>query len=385
MGLKEKLQKQLNNPIPSDLESECAKATRILNDFVKPSSNGPDSLILQENFIPPDILEKAKGLAILTVIRGGFMFSARGGSGIVVARMADGWSAPSSIGMASVGTGALIGADITDYVFVLNTDDAVKAFSVGGNVTLGGNVGVAAGPYGRSAEASAALAHFAPVFSYSKSKGLYAGVSVEGSVIVERKDTNERFYGRKVSAKELLSGSVPPPLQASALYDALQRRASPGSLQTPASSTVPSSQSNAANSLYYAHPTVSQEESLPKYTPSSSYVAPGIDSKRAPFMNATSSTSASASTLYGSSSYSSINRGEPTLPPRRAPPPPPPPRKLPTVTALYDFQGTNEGDLSFRQGERIVVLKRTDSKEDWWFGRLGKQEGYFPSNYVEDS
>ncbi|KAJ1924375.1 DUF500 super, partial [Linderina pennispora] len=85
---------------------------------------------------------------------------------------------------------------MTDFVMILNTPSAVKAFTHGGNVTLGGNLSVSAGPIGRSAEASGAIRNIAPVFSYSKSKGLFAGVSLEGSVILERKDANAKLYGR---------------------------------------------------------------------------------------------------------------------------------------------------------------------------------------------
>lgn len=94
-----------------------------------------------DNIIPPDILSKAKGLAIFTVIKAGFLFSGRAGAGIVVARLDDGsWSAPSAIGTGGMGFGGQIGAEITDFVIILNNRAAVKSFSQGGNVTLGGNL-----------------------------------------------------------------------------------------------------------------------------------------------------------------------------------------------------------------------------------------------------
>ncbi|RKP34639.1 hypothetical protein BJ085DRAFT_43146 [Dimargaris cristalligena] len=211
----------VNNPIPTDLPSESRKAARILQAFIDPATaKGVD------NVIPPNILANCKGLAILTVIKAGFVWSGRAGSGLVVARLADGtWSAPSCIGTASVGFGGQIGAEMTDFVIVLNSTSAVKAFSLGGNVTLGGNLSVAAGPYGRNAEGNIAVGHVAPIYSYSKTSGLFVGVSIEGSAIIERKDANAKFYGRKVSAKELLSGTVPPPREADSLYRALNLRA----------------------------------------------------------------------------------------------------------------------------------------------------------------
>lgn len=96
----------------------------------------------------------------------------KAGSGLVISRLPTGeWSAPSCIGTAGVGWGLQIGADITDFVIVLNTDEAVKAFSMGQNVTIGGNVSATAGPIGTGAGVQTSLANPAPMFSYSKSKG----------------------------------------------------------------------------------------------------------------------------------------------------------------------------------------------------------------------
>lgn len=116
---------------------------------------------------------------------------------------------------------------MTDFVFILNDAKAVKTFSQAGSLTLGGNVSLAAGPVGRNAEAAgaASLKSVAAVFSYSKTKGLFAGVSLEGSAIIERKEANARLYGRMVSASELLSGAEPAPPQAAPLLNILNSRA----------------------------------------------------------------------------------------------------------------------------------------------------------------
>src|SRR5262249_28221855 len=92
---------------------------------------------------------------------------------------------------------------------VLNTDAAGKAFARGGNVAPGRDLGVAAGPVGRTA--SLAVTPVAAVYSDSRSKGLFAGVSVTGTVIVTRNGANEQYYGRKVTPAEILSGRVKPP------------------------------------------------------------------------------------------------------------------------------------------------------------------------------
>lgn len=138
--------------------------------------------------------------------------------------MADGsWTAPSAIGMAGVGAGGQFGAELTDFVFVLNTDAAVKTFMQSGSLTLGGNISMAVGPVGRSAEASGVVGTkgAAGVFAYSKTRGLYGGLTVEGGVLIERSDANKKLYGRKVRARELLNGLTPPPPEAEVLMKVL--------------------------------------------------------------------------------------------------------------------------------------------------------------------
>jgi len=207
------------------LPGESEKAARILNSFLASHVNpaDPDHPESALNAIPKAVLQKARGLAVFQVLKAGFVFSGKAGSGIVIARLPDGsWSAPSCIATGGVGWGLQIGADITDFVIVLNTEDAVRAFSMGGNVTIGGNISAAAGPIGTGGSVQATLVHPAPMFSYSKSKGLFAGLSLEGTVLIERKDANRDFYGSSVPAKDILGGRVPPPEVASRLYEIIE-------------------------------------------------------------------------------------------------------------------------------------------------------------------
>lgn len=109
----------------------------------------------------------------------------------------------------------------------------------GGNVTIGGNISAAAGPIGTGGSVQASLAHPAPMFSYSRSKGmrsmayfslrgihlltgLFAGLSLEGTVLIERKDANKDFYGSSIPARDILGGRVPPPEVASHLYEIIE-------------------------------------------------------------------------------------------------------------------------------------------------------------------
>lgn len=125
--------------------------------------------------------------------------------------------------MGGVGAGGQFGAELTDFVFVLTTEAAVKTFMQSGNLTLGGNISMAVGPIGRTAEAGGVVGarSAAGVFAYSKTRGLYGGVTVEGGVLAERADANKKLYGRKVRARELLSGLVPPPPEAGDLLEVL--------------------------------------------------------------------------------------------------------------------------------------------------------------------
>lgn len=162
--------------------------------------------------------------AIFTVLKAGFVWSGKAGSGVVIARLPDGtWSAPSCIATGGVGFGLQIGADLSEvsldvrressvpacesrsftrwaalkcndadppddvqFVVVLNSDEALSAFAKGGNLTIGGSLAAAAGPIGVGGAVNTAILNPAPMFTYSKSKGLYAGVSLEGTVLVER-------------------------------------------------------------------------------------------------------------------------------------------------------------------------------------------------------
>jgi lipid-binding SYLF domain-containing protein len=176
---------------------------------------------IPERGIPPAVMRAARGVAILTVTKAGFIGSVRGGSGVVVERTANRWSGPSAIGTGGLGVGFQAGAEITEFVIVLNTPAAVDAFAKQGNLTLGGNLSVAAGPIGRTAEVGLGLQ--AAIYTYSRSQGLFAGVSLEGTGIGTRDDLNAAYYGRSVTAEEILSGKVQPPAGARKLLAALSK------------------------------------------------------------------------------------------------------------------------------------------------------------------
>jgi lipid-binding SYLF domain-containing protein len=174
---------------------------------------------LPEKQISRHVLRDAKGVAILTILKGAFIWSGKIGDGVVVARTAHGWTGPSFIRTAGAGFGAQIGGETTELVLVLNTPAAVRAFEGGGTVQLGGELSVAAGPVGRDAEAG--VTPKAAVYAYSRSQGLFAGASIEGMVIATHDAANERYYHHPVSARAILVGDVTRPRGAAELSHAL--------------------------------------------------------------------------------------------------------------------------------------------------------------------
>ena len=193
------------------MQSDVDQAVAIIERFTA----------IPESGIPPAVMRAARGLAILTVGKAGFIGSIRGGRGVVVARTGNGWSGPSAIGTGGVGFGFQAGAEVSELVIVLNTPAAVDAFAKGGNVTLGGAFTVAVGPVGRTAQGDVSLQ--AAMYTYSRSQGLFAGISVEGTVIATRDQVNAAYYGMPVDARDILAGKMQPPVDAQKLLAVLAK------------------------------------------------------------------------------------------------------------------------------------------------------------------
>ncbi|ROV97782.1 hypothetical protein VPNG_08638 [Cytospora leucostoma] len=299
--------------LPGTMDKECEKAARILRSFCKDGiytdTQAPETVeapITDANgkpttatakpkknrtllSIPSKVINRAVGLAIFTTARAGFHVSGATGSGVLVARLPDGsWSPPSGIQVHSLGAGFMIGVDIYDCVVVINTKEALEAFTKT-RVSLGSDLAVVAGPWGaggavdfaappsqkaKGKEGAAAesttkdaegrvvtpppaathekhpdeayrvptvnepasgrasgetadgqkrpvtnkerkpsavrQALKQPTYSYVKSRGFYAGVQVDGTIVTERKDANAAFYGEAVSVQRILKGEVIP-------------------------------------------------------------------------------------------------------------------------------------------------------------------------------
>ncbi|KAL1884069.1 hypothetical protein Daus18300_000178 [Diaporthe australafricana] len=297
--------------LPDTMDKECEKAARILKSFCKDgiytdtqapetveapitdADGKPTTAVAKPKknrtllTIPSKVINRAVGLAIFTTARAGFHVSGATGSGVIVARLPDGsWSPPSGIQVHSVGAGFMIGLDIYDCVVVINTREALEAFTKT-RMSLGSDLAVVAGPWGAGgsvdfaapqsqkgkgkADAAAAGSPDAtkdaegkpsspppaasekhpdnadsvptvnepttdktgaetperpqagkerkpsglkqaikqPTYSYVKSRGFYAGVQVDGTIVTERKDANSAFYGETVGVQNILKGEAP--------------------------------------------------------------------------------------------------------------------------------------------------------------------------------
>ena len=197
-------------------EDQIEKADNVLNEIMRT----PDKAI------PHDLFEKAVCVGIVpSEVKGAILVGGTYGRGVLVCREhGDGpWGAPSMFKLGAGSFGFQIGGEATDVVFiVMNASGARKL--VEDDVKLGGDVSVAGGPVGRTAEGSTDAELHAEILSYSRSRGLFAGVSLSGAVFKQDHDANKELYGRDVTAKEILiEGDVHRPMEAGALDESLSR------------------------------------------------------------------------------------------------------------------------------------------------------------------
>lgn len=147
--------------------------------------------------IPPALMQDAQGVAVIpNVLKAGFVIGGRHGRGVVLVREPDGaWGNPLFVSLTGGSIGWQVGVQSTDVVLVFKTRNSLDRILKGkGKLTLGADVGVAAGPIGRQAEASTDAQLKAEIYSYSRSRGLFAGVSLEGAAFLIDSDANELFY-----------------------------------------------------------------------------------------------------------------------------------------------------------------------------------------------
>jgi lipid-binding SYLF domain-containing protein len=154
--------------------------------------------------IPNAVLGKAEGLAVFPgTIKGGFVIGGQHGRGILSARTTGGWSAPAFMSINGGSIGAQIGAQAVDVVLVIMSKQGLQNL-VTNEFKIGADAGVAAGPVGRDASASTDVSMRAEILSYSRSRGLFAGVNLNGASISSDDDADKRFYGKPLKASDIM-------------------------------------------------------------------------------------------------------------------------------------------------------------------------------------
>jgi lipid-binding SYLF domain-containing protein len=161
--------------------------------------------------IPEEVLASAECVAVVpTMLKGGFIVGARYGRGVASCRTPKGWSAPAFFTVKGGSIGLQIGAQAVDLVMLIMNDDGMKNL-LNSEFKLGADASVAAGPVGRHAAADTDWKLKAQVLSYSRARGLFAGLELSGAAVGQDKDATREFYGRMVPFKTSLTGTIEPP------------------------------------------------------------------------------------------------------------------------------------------------------------------------------
>jgi lipid-binding SYLF domain-containing protein len=167
---------------------------------------------IPEQSVPESMFNDAHAIAVIPgVVKAGFMVGGRYGRGLISVRNADGtWSNPSFVTIAGGSFGFQAGVQSTDVVLIFNTERGVDSI-VHGKFTLGADASVAAGPVGRTASASTDAQMKAEIYSYSRARGLFAGVALDGAALQIDDDANAAVYGRDTTPRAIFEGRVNPP------------------------------------------------------------------------------------------------------------------------------------------------------------------------------
>jgi SH3 domain-containing YSC84-like protein 1 len=181
---------------------------RDMKDEIKQSQKSAkvftEIMSISDKAIPENILEKAECVAVFPdVLKAGFIVGGRGGRGVASCRMGSSWSAPVYLNLGGGSFGLQIGAQSTDFVILVMNKEGVDSL-LKSKFALGGDASVAAGPVGRQAGASTDARFDAQILSYSRTKGLFAGLELKGVMVQVDKDDMRDAYGRDVTAKEVL-------------------------------------------------------------------------------------------------------------------------------------------------------------------------------------
>lgn len=213
----------LFNPLTTRADDKSKDQSRLENSgqVMKEILDIPDD-------IPQDLLDKADcAIVIPSVLKGAFGIGGSYGRGAMTCRSGDNfqgpWGAPTMMALEGVSFGFQLGGQATDFVLLVMNQRGASSILTS-KVKLGADAAAAAGPKGRNAAAATDVTMRAEVLTYSRSRGLFAGISLEGSTLRPDNDANERIYGKKIDAKDIaLHGAVPVPSSARTLISTLNQ------------------------------------------------------------------------------------------------------------------------------------------------------------------
>jgi SH3 domain-containing YSC84-like protein 1 len=187
-------------------------AGRVLHEIMSAPDRG----------IPEEVLEHAKCIAVVPhMLKGGFVFGAENGRGVATCRTENGWSAPAFFTITGGSWGLQIGVEGVDLVMIIQNEEGMKHL-INSNFELGGDASAAAGPVGRHASADTDWKLNTEVLTYSRAKGLFAGLTLTGAAIRRDDDSTEATYGHDVSTRRILSGEVTVPASAQSFIAAVR-------------------------------------------------------------------------------------------------------------------------------------------------------------------
>jgi len=213
--------------------------------------------------IPSDILSSAKCVAVVpSLLKGGFVVGGAHGRGMATCRTATGWTAPAPLTTTGGSIGLQIGGQAVDLVMVIMNDRGMQAL-LSSKFKLGADASVAAGPVGRHTEGSTDWKLRAEVLTYSRARGLFAGISFNGAVIKQDEDATREIYGRMVDFKTILTGSVATPQSAEAFIAAVRQAVGTDTAPPP----VPGSASTGRSTAPVNPPPAATPSPTPEPTP----------------------------------------------------------------------------------------------------------------------
>jgi len=188
------------------------KAAGVLHEIMASGDKG----------IPEEVLEHAKCVAVVPhMVKGGFVFGAEGGRGVATCRTESGWSAPAFFSIEGGSWGLQIGVEGIDLVMIIQNDKGMEQL-LNSKFKIGADASAAAGPVGRHASANTDWKMDAEILTYSRAKGVFAGLALNGAAVHEDKDSMKAVYGADASEREVLTGKVPPPPSAHAFLAAVR-------------------------------------------------------------------------------------------------------------------------------------------------------------------